>query len=173
MARSLRKRNRYFLLALAVLPQLISLSGLAGLFWLIRIKEVFSAPGDFLQSAGGTRVVFLLADADRKKLEVGSIIHGQAADAINGQPVIEFRAAVAQITRPAKPTTPPAYQVTAKVQQLKTQGPDGEAILKSNQAINLQMWSRTRRALFVLLEKDNRLPNNPKAGFSNPLAGRP
>lgn len=146
-------RKRIFLLLLAILPQLLSLAGLAGLFWMLRLKEVFTANIVPQVESGKIILHFDLTEMDRPKIEVGSIIHGAFPERAN-RPSAEFQAKVIDIQKSTS-TSGIAWKVEAEIQPLKNHQLILSAKALDFQPITLTMWSRTRRALTVLLTRDD------------------
>lgn len=135
-------RKRVFLLLLAVLPQVLSFGGLAGLFWVLRIKEVFTGAAVFEQQNDQATMQLYLAPKDRPKLEVGSRLHATILS-LAGEPQTDLQAEVIKISK-AGPGAPAPWRVSTLVsspipQKLLARGP-----------VQLSGWSRTRRAFTVL-----------------------
>jgi hypothetical protein len=158
-------RKRIFLLLLAILPQLLSLAGLAGLFWMLRLKEVFTV--DIVPQVEEGKIIlhFDLTEMDRPKIEVGSIIHGTFSDRAN-RTSAEFQAKVINIQKFTS-SAGIAWKIRAEIHPIKNSRLALFAKSLDSQPILLTMWSRTRRALTVLLTRDD----NSKKGLQSVMGG--
>ena len=165
-----RRRQRLLLLAMAVLPQLASLAAMAGMLWAVKIKDVISAPAVFGSQSGRLIVSFDVAPSERPKLKVGSIVHGTVVDA-TGERGQEFSAQVTQI----RETSPVSKRFPWKVKALLVSGiaKKPEAHIEPDHPVTVTMWTRTRRALDVVLDRANfsgiagsALPRNAGATIS-------
>jgi hypothetical protein len=139
------------LLVLAVVPQLASLAGMAGMLWVVRIKDVFSAPVTFAEDSSTAGVMFNLSPGDRAKLDLGSVIHG-AVVARAGHPGIEFTATVTAVEHRAETAGHSTWHIECRLEAPAGQDGDVPAeLIDQRQEVVAQMWTRTRRALFVIL----------------------
>lgn len=139
-------KRRISLLALAILPQLLSLAGLAGLFWAVKLKEVFITDASFRTEPQRLVMKFAVSNADRIKVAQGTIVHFSQVISERPQPEIEAR--VTAITRDnANPTFP--WQVTAEVHR-ESNPTLSDRLGQLSQPIAVKAWTRTRRALSVI-----------------------
>ncbi len=139
---------------MAVLPQVVALGSMAGLLWLVRIKEIVRAPAVFQKDSNQVIMRFDLPEEDRPKIEVGSVLHG-AIVGPTGKPGPEFQATVTRVEPTQASSTSIAWQVTA---QLRVSPDMGEGIspeiLEAAAPVSVAMWSRTRRALSVVFNRE-------------------
>ncbi len=135
---------------MAVLPQLVSLAAMAGMFWAVRIKDVISAPASFMREANGAAVSFSISATDRQKLQVGSVIHGAALDA-DGEYVEEFAAEVTQINKAPSGSKRLPWKVQAQL--ITAAGERASGLTDTSHPVTITMWTRTRRALDVVLSR--------------------
>ncbi|RJQ40273.1 MAG: hypothetical protein C4555_01885 [Dehalococcoidia bacterium] len=145
-------RKRILLLVLAIVPQLLSLAGMAGLFWLLKIKDVFNADISWRSESQQILLSFGLTAEDRSKVTVGSVMHLtiEYPTRYAGQ---SFLAKVTKISKVTTPSSKLAWQVEAKLLEdidQKTPPLSTEGQLPPMAAT---VWTRTRRALTVLLDR--------------------
>ena len=74
LRRAIRRilRRRAFLLSLAILPQVVVLGVLAGLFWMVRVKEVVIAPALVVKTPEGEFLRCRLPPGDAEKIPPGT-----------------------------------------------------------------------------------------------------
>ncbi len=145
-----RRRRRFLLLAMAVLPQLASLAAMAGMFWAVKIKDVISASAAFARESNGAVVSFNISAADRPKLQVGSAVHGAVLD-VTGARGQEFSANVTQISDTSPTSKRLPYKVEARL--ITGVGEHASVLTGAAHPVTVTMWMRTRRALDVVLSR--------------------
>jgi hypothetical protein len=150
-----RRRRRFWLLGLAVLPQAASLGIMGGMFWMVKIKDVLSVPADFSKESGRVHISFDVSPTDRPKLEAGGVVHGVVMDSL-GEPGATFQAEVTEI-RPKGPTSDgPAWRVTARLRPLRDQCKAGiSSIVERGEPVSVRISTRTRRALSVVFKRSD------------------
>jgi len=147
-----RRRRRHWLLAMAILPQLASLAAMAGMLWAVKIKDVISAPAAFGRESGRLHISFDISAADRPKLQVGSVIHGAILDP-SGQGGPAFSGQVIRIRVGGSASTRLPWRVDARLTPDTEKRP--EAFMEPGHPVSVAMWTRTRRALDVVLSQAN------------------
>ncbi len=147
--RSLRRkvrsifRHRAFLLSLAVLPQLLALAVLVGIFWTVRVREILMVPArvaeiqhrDVLQcriSPGDVDKVGPGAQVEVELLGAGDEVEASGKGVITGQPRRENGYATIDINGPG---------MVELVRRAKL-----------SDAPRVRIAVRTRRALTVILD---------------------
>ncbi len=149
-------RRRIAFLLMALLPQMLSLAMMVGMFWMVRLKEVFTAEVFTRADPGHVTLNFRLSPADRPKVEPGSVLHGETTDAA-GRALPPFQARVIAIRRIDSPLSASAWEVAAELQPgAGPEAMDPSETLRLSQPFRATLWCRTRRALTVLFTREGR-----------------
>jgi len=134
--RSIRKR--ILLVLVLILSQVAALAVLAGALWFVKVKETMLGRVVFSRSDGRTIADIALSNQDLIKVKNGSIIFGGASAG-------SFKARVLRRHRDAH-----GARLCAIVLQ---RNPGGMTFSKDAQPMDVLMWTRTRRALAIFLDR--------------------